>query len=141
MVLGQQPWQVLSVLPAWQVTQIPRPAQRRDGARTDGGFLDDGTVQRAAELVSAYCRSAPVAVAWVRERAGGPVRVITAGLKSLADCPVPPGQLRPGDWHSARVESRDSQPGITLRPVGIAAPLRRLAHGMSPPFMSRLTVC
>jgi uncharacterized protein len=30
-------------------------------------------------LVSAYCRAAPVAIAWIRERAGGPVRVITAG--------------------------------------------------------------
>ena len=29
--------------------------------------------------MSAWCRAAPVAVAWVRERAGGPVRVITAG--------------------------------------------------------------
>jgi hypothetical protein len=34
--------------------------------------------QRAAELVSAWCRSAPVAVAWVRDQPGM-VRVITAG--------------------------------------------------------------
>ena len=47
--------------------------------RPDDRAPGDGTVQRAAELVSAYCRAAPVAVAWVRERAGGPVRVITAG--------------------------------------------------------------
>jgi hypothetical protein len=77
-VPGQQPWQVLSALPAWQVTQIPRPPHRDDG-RGDGRPPDDGIMQRAQELVSAYCRSAPVAVAWIRERAGGPVRVITAG--------------------------------------------------------------
>ena len=69
-----QPWQVLPALPAWQVTQLPRPPQRHDD-----GPPDDGTAQRAQELVSAWCRSAPVAVAWVRERAGGPVQVITAG--------------------------------------------------------------
>ncbi len=79
MVQGQQPWRVLSVLPAWQLTQVPRPQQRRDERRPDDSAPGDGAVQRAAELVSAYCRSAPVAVAWVRDRAGGPVRVITAG--------------------------------------------------------------
>jgi hypothetical protein len=75
---GQQPWQVLSALPAWQVTHIPRPPHH-DGKRSDDGQPGDGVVQRAAELVSAYCRSAPVAVAWLRDRTGGPVRVITAG--------------------------------------------------------------
>ncbi len=81
-----QPWQLLSGLPAWQVTHLPRPP-RRDGQRGDDGSAGDGTAQRAAELVSAYCRSAPVAVAWLRERPGGPVRVITAspGLASFTD--------------------------------------------------------
>jgi hypothetical protein len=78
-VRGQEPWQVLSALPAWQVTQLPRPAQLGDDGHLGGGAPDDGTIQRAQELVSAYCRSAPVAVAWVREQAGGPIRVITAG--------------------------------------------------------------
>ena len=32
MVPGQQPWQVLSALPAWQLTEVPRPPQRRDEA-------------------------------------------------------------------------------------------------------------
>jgi hypothetical protein len=58
--------------------QVPRSAQHRDGERRDGGTPDYGTAQRTQELVSAWCRSAPVAVAWVRERAGGPVRVIAA---------------------------------------------------------------
>jgi len=79
MVHAQQPWQVLSALPAWQLTQVPRAPQPRDQARAEGKAPGDGAVQRAAELTSAWCRSAPVAVAWVRERAAGPVRVITAG--------------------------------------------------------------
>jgi hypothetical protein len=73
-----QPWQVLPALPAWQVTQLPRPSSHDDG-NPDSRIADDGTAQRAQELVSAYCRAAPVAVAWVREQASGPVRVITAG--------------------------------------------------------------
>jgi Helicase HerA, central domain len=76
---GQQPWQVLSALAAWQLTQVPRNQQHSDEPRPDDRALGDGTVQRAAELASAWCRPAPVAVAWVRERTGGPVRVITAG--------------------------------------------------------------
>ena len=79
MVRGQQLWQVLSGLPAWQVTQVPRPPERRDDGHPGQVPGGGGTMQRAAELTSAWCRSAPVAVAWLRERAGGPVRVITAG--------------------------------------------------------------
>jgi uncharacterized protein len=79
MVQPQQPWQVLSALPAWQLTQVPRAPQPRDGARPDDRTPGDGAVQRAAGLTSEWCRGAPVAVAWVRERAGGLVRVITAG--------------------------------------------------------------
>jgi uncharacterized protein len=77
MIPGQHPWQVVSALPAWQLTQVPRPPQRDDEDRPGGP--GSGGVQRAAELTSAWCRAAPVAVGWVRERAGGPVRVITAG--------------------------------------------------------------
>ena len=79
MAPGQEPWQILSALPAWQVTQIPRAPQYGDHARPDGMSAYDGAMQRAQELVSVYCRSVPVAVGWIRERAGGPVRVITAG--------------------------------------------------------------
>jgi uncharacterized protein len=73
-----KPWQVLSALPAWQVTQLPR-RDRGEDERWVGGLPGEGTAQRVAELTSAWCRSAVVAVAWLRERAGGPVRVITAG--------------------------------------------------------------
>ena len=79
MVAGQQLWEVLSGLPAWQLTQVPRPSPRRDEGRPGDRAPDDGAAQRAAELVSAWCRSAPVAVAWIREQPGGPVRVVTAG--------------------------------------------------------------
>ena len=65
MVAGQQAWRALSALPTWQVTQVPRAPQRQDEAHHDGA-CDDGAAQRAAELVSAYWRGAPVAVAWVR---------------------------------------------------------------------------
>jgi hypothetical protein len=85
MVPGQQPWQVLSALPAWQLTQIPRVPQHGDDARLDDGACGDGRTQRAAELISAWCRPAPVGVAWLRERPGGPVRVITAGPALAAD--------------------------------------------------------
>ena len=77
MIPGQEPWRVLSALPAWQLTQVTRPPQLRDDDRPVGP--GDQSVQRSAELTSAWCRSAPVAVAWVRERTGGPVRVMAAG--------------------------------------------------------------
>jgi len=75
---GQQPWQGLSALPAWQLTQVPRAPQPRDHARPDETVPGQGALQRTAELVSAWCRAAPVAVAWVRERSGGPARVVAA---------------------------------------------------------------
>jgi hypothetical protein len=71
---GSGPWDVLAGLPAWRITQLPRPPRPRED-----GVGDDGVARRAQELVSAYCRSAPVAVAWFREQAAGPVQVITAG--------------------------------------------------------------
>jgi DNA helicase HerA-like ATPase len=72
---GPQPWQVLAELPAWQIAEIPRP---RDAGQ-DGGARDIGIAQRVQALVSASgCKDA-VAVAWVRDRPGGPVRVLTAG--------------------------------------------------------------
>jgi hypothetical protein len=86
MVPGQQPWHVLSALPAWQMTQIPRAPQHGEDVRPDGRSADDRVTQRTQELVSSYCRSTPVAVAWIRERAGGPVRVITAGPGLAAGC-------------------------------------------------------
>jgi uncharacterized protein len=68
----QQPWQVLTSLPAWQVSEIPRPGDERAGA-------DWGAEERVAALVSAYGCDTPIAVAWIRNRPGGPVRVLMAG--------------------------------------------------------------
>jgi uncharacterized protein len=70
---GPQPWQVLSRLPAWQVTQVPRPGGDHSSVR------DTGAAQRVQALVSAYGYADPLALAWVRDRAGGPVRVLAAG--------------------------------------------------------------
>ena len=58
MVAGQEPWQVLSALPAWQLTQVPRIPSQRDETRSGDKAPGDGTAQRTAELVSAWCRSA-----------------------------------------------------------------------------------
>jgi hypothetical protein len=60
------PWHTLKTLPAWQITEIPRNDH-------------DDTPRRVLALTSAYGCSAPVMVAWLRERAGGPVRILTAG--------------------------------------------------------------
>jgi hypothetical protein len=53
---SQQPWQVLSGLPAWQVTEIPRPCE-------DGDSGAWSVEERVAALASAYGCDAPVAVA------------------------------------------------------------------------------
>jgi hypothetical protein len=86
-------WSVLTSLPAWQITEIPRPREAgHDGVR------DTGTAQRVQALVSAYGAADLVAVAWVRDRAGGPVTVLAAGQalagghdQSQAVLTLPPG--------------------------------------------------
>jgi uncharacterized protein len=75
-----QPWQVLSGLPAWQITEIPRPGLGL-GLGEDG---DWGGEERVAAFASAYGCGGPVAVGWVRDRPGGPVRVLTAGAALVA---------------------------------------------------------
>lgn len=84
--MGGPAWQVLTGLPAWEVTQIPR----RDGPRPESAPGDrpkHGTEQRVQALAAAYHRGGPVAFGWMRERAGGPVRVVAAGtgLAAAAD--------------------------------------------------------
>jgi hypothetical protein len=68
MVTGPDPWQVLTTLPAWQLTEIPRPAEHHDG-----------TLGRVQALAAAYGSAEPVALAWLRDRPGGPVQVMAAG--------------------------------------------------------------
>lgn len=71
---ASSPWGLLRALPAWQITQIPRTEPTGENRR-------DATAQRLQAFVPAYCRAAPVAVAWIREQAGGPVRVLAAGAE------------------------------------------------------------
>jgi hypothetical protein len=70
---GPRPWQALAALPTWQITEMPR-----DQA-CDGAVRDTGMAQRVQALVSASGSVDPIAIAWVRDRPGGPVRVLAAG--------------------------------------------------------------
>jgi len=97
---GSRLLQALAVLPAWQITEVPRDPV------PDGGPRDTGTAQRVQALVSASGGPDPVAVAWVRDRAGGPVRVLAAG----------PGLAAGHD---------SGQAVLTLPPGARAAPLER----------------
>jgi DNA helicase HerA-like ATPase len=72
---GPQPWQAFITLPVWRITEIPRPRDAGHG----GSARDTGTAQRVQALVSASGSGDPVAVGWVRERAGGPVTVLAGG--------------------------------------------------------------
>jgi len=73
-------WQMLTEVDAWQVTQIPRRPQQRHQVSTPQDEGDLLTAQRVTALGAAYHRgTGPVAFAWVRERAAGPVRVLAAG--------------------------------------------------------------
>jgi hypothetical protein len=81
MVQAQQPWQALSALPAWQLTQVPSAPQPRNQARADGKAPGD----RPAQLTSAWCRGAPVAIAWVREPAGLVRASLRGGCPDLAE--------------------------------------------------------
>jgi uncharacterized protein len=78
-VIDGSAWQVLRELQAWQITQIPRrPPVRHDSAAIQDQ-ADRGASQRLQALVSAFHYGAPVAFGWIREQAGGPVRVLAAG--------------------------------------------------------------
>jgi hypothetical protein len=68
-------WDMLSGLPAWQMTEVPRPGGDQPGTPA----TDLGADLRVQALASAYGTGEPVAVAWLRDQAGGPVRVIAAG--------------------------------------------------------------
>ena len=72
-------WQVLRDLQAWQITQIPRRPHARQDSAAGQDQVDRGTSQRLQALVSAFHYGAPVAFGWIREHAGGPVRVLGAG--------------------------------------------------------------
>ena len=72
-------WQVLRGLEAWQITEFPRRPHARQNSAPDHDRADLGATQRLQALASAFHYGAPVAFGWLREHAGGPVRVLAAG--------------------------------------------------------------
>jgi DNA helicase HerA-like ATPase len=76
----------LSGLPAYRITEIPRPDDPWLTGAAPGGGADRDRPQRAAALAAAYHSAGPgaapgaVAYGWVRLSAGGPVHVIAAGV-------------------------------------------------------------
>ena len=76
--MGDPAWQMLTGLPAWEITQIPRRETPRPGSPPGGG-AESEAAQRVQALAAAYQRGTPVAFGWIRGRATGPVRVIAAG--------------------------------------------------------------
>ena len=76
--MGGPAWQMLTGLPAWEITQIPRQGGPRPEVASGDG-ADHGAAQRMQALAAACQRGAPVAFGWIRGRAAGPVRVIAAG--------------------------------------------------------------
>src|ERR1700761_2875544 len=67
-------WRRLCGLAAYQITEIPRRDQDEAGRERD-----PGRAQRMAALVAAYHAGEAVAFGWLREQAGGAVRVLGAG--------------------------------------------------------------
>jgi hypothetical protein len=87
-------WQLLAGLPAWQVTQIPRPgpaggdpAGGTGPRRTPAG----GREQRMLSLAAAARSGSAAAFGWARGTASGPVTVIAAGQGLCADDGTAPG--------------------------------------------------
>jgi hypothetical protein len=79
-------WQALTGLPAWEITQIPRDDEPRPESPASDA-ADRGAVRRVQALAAAYQRGAPTVFGWIRDQAGGPVRVMAAGpgLMAAAD--------------------------------------------------------
>src|ERR1700759_1165079 len=71
-------WRRLCGLPAYEITEIPRRDDDEAGAGV-GRERDPGRGQGVAALVAAYHSGDAVAFGWLREQAGGPVRVLAAG--------------------------------------------------------------
>jgi len=65
----------------------PRRPHAAPNSAAGQGQADLGAAQRLQALVSAFHFGAPVAFGWMRERPGGPVRVLAAGpaLRGGAD--------------------------------------------------------
>jgi hypothetical protein len=79
-------WELLTTLPAWRVTEIPRCPDGRQAADDQAGAgtaadntAADNTARRARALASAYAAREPVALGWVRHAGNGPVQVVGVG--------------------------------------------------------------
>ncbi len=100
-------WDALAELPAWLITQIPRPRQPC-GDNTEVQ-RDAGTGQRFQALAAACGRADPVAIAWAREEPGGQVRVLAAGSALAAGHDQGQAVLTlPAGARGARLAPRDA---------------------------------
>jgi DNA helicase HerA-like ATPase len=80
-------WQELDGLDAYRITEIPRRPDAAETATTPRQPGDPGRMQRFAALIAAYHAgvgsridgTGALAIGWVRNRAGGPVQLLTAG--------------------------------------------------------------
>jgi uncharacterized protein len=89
------PWQQLSELDGYRITEIPRRSDASEGEASREQPHDPGRTQRLAALVAAYHGGAgeaggTLALGWVRDSAGGPVRFLVAG-------PALVGSQHPGE--------------------------------------------
>jgi len=78
------PWQQLSELDGYRITEIPRRPDAGEAEASREQPHDPGRTQRLAALVAAYHAAAgqaggTLALGWVRDSAGGPVRFLVAG--------------------------------------------------------------
>jgi uncharacterized protein len=113
--MGDPAWQMLTGLPAWEITQVPRRDIPRPGSPPGGGAGSEAA-QRVQALAAAYQRGTPMVFGWIRGRAAGPVRVIAGG----------PGMAAGTDGTGEAVLTLPA--GARARPVP--------AGGMAPLFAS-----
>lgn len=100
-------WELLTSMPAWEVTELPRADELDQGDAAERVKRDREL--RALTLASACQSGSPVGFGWIRAQAPGTVRLIVAG-------------------EAARIEGRDSSPlpgvaetGQQLVPLGYPA--------------------
>jgi hypothetical protein len=120
-------WEALQELAAWRVAAIPRRPQPKHQVtgEDDGDLL---AVQRLAALTSAYHAGGPVAFAWVRESAGGPVQVLAAG-EALAAGPDG-GQVMLTLPAGGRGEALGGKAGSLLARLECWVPIAGTADGL-----------
>ena len=136
-VVNDGAWQVLGGLQAWQITEFPRRPHARQNSAPDQDRADLGATQRLQALVSAFHYGAPVAFGWMREHAGGPVRVLAAGpaLAGAADVLTFPAGARAQPLRPGQVPDLLARMPCWMRLAGITDAL--LAGRSDPGPVSR----